>query len=739
MFLKRLVMNGFKSFAEKTTLEFPKGVTAIVGPNGSGKSNVIDAIRWLLGERDAKNLRGGRAEDLIFAGTSGKAKAGMASASMVFDNSSKFFPVEFNEVEIRREAERGGNSSYFLNKSEIRLKDLVEILSKSRLGTKGLIIIGQGNSDLFIKASPAERREMVEEMLGLREFRIKRMEAERKLKTTGFNLEKARALIEEIGPHLRILRRQTAKWEKREELERELKAIEDSYFGAQAARFQEEYLKTDPEINNLERKAGVLKRELIDLEKDLKKLEEARPQRGETEKLRSEREKLSILKNRMEKEIGGIEARIEIMEERKGEKGEEVEYKTLLSFARGFYEEAKNILKAGVDLVAAERILKMAASEGEKIFSSKSDKLERETEEMKKKLEETREELKKIDNEMARVAKEEAALAGGIESFTDSFKKSFNLVEEKRRAILAAEQEKNRIVFEKERWGMKIQDLREMVRQAGRRWEEFLAMKNVRPGGILENGETGSLSSNYGELERKMFRLRGELSAIGEVDEALKKEAEETEKRHEFLMKESEDLEGAERDLREAILELSEKIHVEFTAAMEEINREFGKFFELMFKGGKAKMKLLKPKKKIKTRTDVEGTRTDAEINQSSSEDFDEEKETEAGIELEVNLPKKKITSLDVLSGGERSLVSIAALFALISVSPPPFLVLDEVDAPLDERNALKFAEMVKDFSRKAQFVVVTHNRATMEAADVLYGVTLGGDGASKVVSLKLN
>ena len=149
--MKRLELNGFKSFAGRTILEFPKGVTAIVGPNGSGKSNVIDAIRWLLGERDAKSLRGGNIQDLIFGGTSKRARAGTASAALVFDNAKKFFPVDYEEVEIRRQIARDGTSQYFLNKAEVRLKDLVELLSKSRLGSKGLIVIGQGNSDLFIK------------------------------------------------------------------------------------------------------------------------------------------------------------------------------------------------------------------------------------------------------------------------------------------------------------------------------------------------------------------------------------------------------------------------------------------------------------------------------------------------------------------------------------------------------------------------------------------------------------
>src|SRR3989339_1256283 len=143
MLLKSLELNGFKSFAQKTVLEFPGGITAIVGPNGSGKSNVIDAIRWILGEREAKNLRGGKAEDLIFAGTPKRARSGMASVSINFDNSGKFFPLDFDEVSVSREISRDGNSTYGLNKSDVRAKDIIDFFARSRLGTRGLTIINQ--------------------------------------------------------------------------------------------------------------------------------------------------------------------------------------------------------------------------------------------------------------------------------------------------------------------------------------------------------------------------------------------------------------------------------------------------------------------------------------------------------------------------------------------------------------------------------------------------------------------
>ena len=229
--LKRLEMNGFKSFASKTVLEFPAGITAIVGPNGSGKSNVIDAIRWLLGEREAKNLRGGKGEDLVFAGTPKRPRMGMAQASLHFDNGTKFFPVEFGEIAVAREVTRDGTNSYYLNKSEMRLKDIIDFFASARLGSKGITVVTQGKSDMFITASITERREMIEEVLGLKEYQMKKADAERRLKNAQINLDKVKALLEEILPHLRSLKRQTNRWEKRGEVEAELRELEDRFFG----------------------------------------------------------------------------------------------------------------------------------------------------------------------------------------------------------------------------------------------------------------------------------------------------------------------------------------------------------------------------------------------------------------------------------------------------------------------------------------------------------------------------
>lgn len=231
--------------------------------------------------------------------------------------------------------------------------------------------------------------------------------------------------------------------------------------------------------------------------------------------------------------------------------------------------------------------------------------------------------------------------------------------------------------------------------------------------------------------------MRAEVASVGEIDQALLNEAKETESRFNFLSTQLADLEKASGDLSVLIKDLDLKIHNDFTSSLGKINEEFNKFFQLMFGGGKAKLYLEKPEIKKQVLPD-EGLADESNPIPKEPES-EEEDELSAGIEMDLVIPRKKIKGLEMLSGGEKSLVSIAVLFALISVSPPPFLVLDEVDAALDERNTKRFAELIKDFSKKSQFIIVTHNRATMESSDMLYGVTMEEDGVSKVLSIKLD
>jgi chromosome segregation protein len=726
MFLKSLELNGFKSFAQKTVLEFPLGITGVVGPNGAGKSNLIDAVKWLLGEREAKNLRGGKSEDLIFNGTPQKPRMGMAQASLRFDNSSGFFPVDFKEVSVSRQVSRDGTSKYFLNKSEARLKDIIDFFSRSRLGTRGLTVINQGESDSFVKASPEDRKLMMEEILGLREYQIKKNEAERKLKAASFNLEKATAMAEEVAPRLRMLRRQTGKWEKRVKYEEELDNLEKKYFSGKLREIREMVKEIEPVLNSLSGQIKEKKAEVQKAEEGLKKSESRPEQYEEAKKSKIEREKLEEKRLSLQKELGRLEAKMEYLsmssaEKEKGFSAEE---------AAALLREIRAIVASGMKEEDAERLKSSFKSLAEKIDNFLSPKKNGGTEpeefgEIKKIKSELAEELEKIEKETNLLKNKEEKAAEEMEEFNSRFQGLFQAVEEKRRELRALEEKANKAFFEKERIELRLDDLKGQLKQAGRKPEDFEKLE----GQAIDAGESA-------DLEKRIFRLRGELAAIGEIDEALVKETEEVEKHYDFLTKQSEDLKKAITDLKGIIKELSAKIHSEFAGSLRLVNSEFNKFFRMMFSGGSANLKV--KNYGIKDRLKQEILEGEEAENLEEKEEVEEEKEPKSGIEIEVNLPKRRVNGLEMLSGGERSLVSIAVLFSLISISPPPFLVLDEIDAALDESNTRRFSEMVKEFSKKTQFIIVTHNRATMEAADVLYGVTMEEDGTSKILSLRL-
>jgi len=721
-FLKRLELNGFKSFANKTVLEFPAGIVAIVGPNGSGKSNVVDAIRWLLGERDAKNLRGSKVEDLIFAGTQKRARVGMATASLHFENGKRFFPVDFEEVVVTRQISRGGESKYFLNKSEILLRDLIDFFAKARLGSHGLIIIGQGDSDLFIRSTPMERREMIEEILGLREYQLKKADAERRLKNSRINLDKTKALVEEILPHLRSLKRQTGRWERRGEIAEELKNLENELFGSQWMEIAERMRAVETKIAEHNKQRDALNAARMNAEARQATVEASQPEeKKELGKIKTEIRTLMDRRSALQKDLGRLEAQIEMAasphKSRDGHSAEkllDLVRKIKVELARAFEDDVRE-LQATVESILEE--IDMVLGEKEEPAAEIPDGLRRE---FKKAMED----FKALDVELSALRDKEQTFEKGQEGFYQAFKTAAFEVQAVKDKIGEWENRNRESVLEKDRLLMRREELTHQIEQAGRRAEEF----EIRS---RDGGEPRSMETS--EMERRMFRLRGDLAAIGEVDEMLMKEARETETRYGFLAKESEDLEIAVRDLTKLMLELTEKIRTEFEGSLEKINKEFEKFFTVMFGGGSAKLKIIKPKV-LGLTGEEEGGNTAENI---ATDEGGVVPEDNNGIEIDVKLPRKKITSLDVLSGGERSLVGIAAVFAIVSVSPPPFLVLDEVDAPLDERNARRFAEMLREFSKHTQFIVVTHNRATMESADILYGVTLDEDGTSKVISLK--
>jgi chromosome segregation protein len=669
--LKRLELVGFKSFNQKTTLDFPKGITVIVGPNGSGKSNIIDALRWLLGERESKNLRGGKAEDLIFSGTSKKTRLGMAQASIYLDNKNKIIPLDFIDLVVTRRIHRDGNSDYLVNKSAVRLKDIVTLFAQSKLGTKGLTIINQGNNELFVKASPKERREMMEEILGLKQYQLKKHDAQLKLSNTQNNLEKVGTTLEELVPRLRLLRRQAKKWEKRAVYETELKNLENSYFTLKIKDLEQANRDIDPSIKAVDQQLKDKLVELKQLEQAVKKIENQKPLPPQQTDQRFA----------LQKEIAQLEAQIQYAPPRS---------KTALSSAESL-QLIKQVRERITQLITLADLIKIRsalADLGAVIDQSLAGETE---EEVQLDNQAIKMQLASLKNELKNINQIEKNTHSQFSDFNNLFRQAFEATANKRQEIQQLEIKKNQLILVKDRGHLRWQNLEDQMAQVGKQKSDF---DNVQ------------LVADFDSLqaEKRMIRLRNDLAMIGEIDQELVQEAQEEEERYQFLSTQSEELKKATIDLDQLIQDLTIKVHNDFKSSLKLANQEFNKYFKQLFREGKAQL-----------------------IS------------TDEGIDISLNIPSKGIKSLSSLSGGEKSLVAIAVLFALTSISPPPFLILDEVDAALDEKNSQRFAELLKTLGDKTQFVIVTHNRSVMESADVLYGVTMGDDGISKILSLKLS
>ncbi len=290
----------------------------------------------------------------------------------------------------------------------------------------------------------------------------------------------------------------------------------------------------------------------------------------------------------------------------------------------------------------------------------------------------------------------------------------------RRQKILNEKKDKfNEIKVAAARLDVREEDLRAIIQQELKQKPQELSFSERK---IDEN-----------QLDAKVLKLKNEKERLGEIDPLILEEYQETLKRFNFLNQEKADIEKAIISLKEIIEKMDQKIEVVFQSAFQAVNQEFSKYFKIIFGGGRAKLvKVWKTAKK----TDEDDN--DESIGKKSKNIFSEKEKQELGIEIEVAPPGKKIKHLSMLSGGERSLTSIALLFAIISHNPPPFIVLDEVEAALDESNSRRFSKILKELSQRTQFIAITHNRETMHQADFLYGVTMGNDGVSKMLSVKL-
>ena len=729
MRLKKLELTGFKSFAKHTVLELPAAISAIVGPNGSGKSNIVEGIRWTLGEQALKTLRGKKSEDFIFNGSTAVPRLGKASVTLFFDPEEKSREFGYDEVIITRKVYRDGVNEYLINNSQVRLKDVIELLSKFGLGASSHHIISQGESDRILSAPSKERREMLEDALGLKIYQLKRQEAERKLKRTGDNNNQVESLRKEIQPHLKFLKKQAEKVEKALTLKEKLKELAREYFSKEQNFLDKESGRLAAANDKPRSELGELENKIEKLKKEFGGEEKAPAVPGEFAEMEKNLEEARLKRLAFERDLGRYEGMIELQETRQKEAGKEAIERTLVE---NFLEKINLYLKEGFLKSVFEKIRKAAAEFSEEIKLHKKAVLASELENLKKKKNE-------LVSSLEAVRKEETDIAAKLAQIRLETEKKAQFKRDAERELYNAEIRAGNI-----RNHLKSFEIEE--ERLKRRKEEIEAEKQSALHFIGEEisfgGISGELTSEQrDEMRKEIERLKIRLEDSEGVGDEVLKEYNQVKTRDDFFAKELEDLSKATASLADLMKELSEKIDNDFQYGVENINKEFQNFFTAMFGGGTAELKIVKiEKRKMAEDEDYLSSETSADLSaEAPLSGAEAEGSAETGIEISVNIPRKRIRSLEMLSGGERALTSIALLFAMTQVNPPPFLVLDETDAALDEANSQKYAKMLKDLSKRTQLILVTHNRETMKQAGILYGVTIGSSGVSQILSVKFD
>lgn len=743
MYLSKLSVQGFKTFAKKTSLSFlPPAVdryplTSIVGPNGSGKSNLADAIRWVLGEQSMKLLRGKKSEDVIFSGSEGRGRSGFAEVSITLNNEDKMMPIDYSEVTITRRLYRDGNSEYLLNDGTARLADIQLLLAQANVGQRSYSVIGQGMIDHILVSTPEERKSFFDDATGVKPLQLKRHEAILKLKRTLENLTDIEMLVQEIEPRLRSLKRQVSRLSEREEVERELRGMETSYYGTLWWNIVDELAGVKAQLGEIDGRILEKRSELEVIESRTKAVEtsETGEDAGLTALQKVYREKQRERDTCRQAQFQ-IEKEIELTKVRAQSNWAPLPLLKIVEEIDGLDVLLKN-LKSLKDIdalhLAIDSVLDKVVGLNKRLRKPNPEDIKPDPILLEKKaalaLDEQRikAELVEQEREIDSYAQKEKQVRTELIDMQRELR-------EKQTQIHLLENQRNSINIEAARFEERQKSLNREMDEAMK--ESAVVVRTKR--------EEYAVDANaiYPEIQR----LRYKLELIGGIDPEIVVEYEDTKKRFEFLDVQIQDLKKAINATEKIVIELDEDIATQSKKVFALINKEFEKYFKILFNGGSCSLiKLSKEDLKADEETEVTPERVFEDTGEAERDKTDAIRERIAayddgvvGIDIQATPPGKKLKSLNLLSGGERALTSIALLSAIMAVNPAPFVVLDEVDAALDESNTMRFASILDDLSKNSQFIVVTHNRATMEKADVLYGVTMGDDGVSNLLSVKL-
>ncbi len=764
MRLTTITISGFKSFSQKTVIDVRKNITGIVGPNGSGKSNIAEAIRFVLGEQSMKSMRAPIGSELIFKGSSGAnplPALSRASVALTLSNKEKEYDATvsdrvapylvYDEIVLAREIYADGTSDYMINGAKVRLKDVEELLALAGIGNSKHAILNQGEADRVLLVSPKERRLIIEDALGLKVFQLRIDETRKKLEKTNRHLSEVRTLEKEIKPHFEYLKRQLDKIKKFEDEKERFKNYARHFFSEEMKRLTQvkEQMK---EIGS----SSALSLLLVTLERDVEALllkgASQIDESNSNEEIKKKQEEREVLENSLREISIALEV---IIRERNRIKRDldsltrEESLSSTLSLALSYTEEERSLFRNDLftHIDTMKEVYEIKGKEGDSLFREHFDKSKLLTNQFLQSdnsnnrdngdYDDTSDNKKESKKDI--LSKEEEALSVEEEKLAEEKDIFMSLLQLKKEEVNDVEQRKNEKMStylreEKKIYTMRtksaeIRGLISTQREKERGYEDdkhyfdsLLEEAKVYLGDVVKeypyylHGDPTTPFDKYEVrrlLEKSKLRLEeGAVSSGGEIESEYKKVSE----RLTYLHNEIEDILRSEKELEFLIRDVEDHMEKKYEEGITNVSTSFAKYFATVFPGGEAS--LVQKEEMI--------------------HDEDDEVVKERGVEIAVKLPQKKVKSIAAFSGGEKALTAIALLFALSEVSPPPFIVLDETDAPLDEYNAKKYGETLALLSEKSKLLVITHNRETMSHCEMLYGVTIGIDGASKLLSVDL-
>lgn len=806
MKFKNLEMTGFKSFSEKTTVLIEKGLTGIVGPNGCGKSNIVEALRWCMGENSAKSMRGSGMEDVIFSGTSNRPSKNISEVSLLLDNGEKTGPVqykEFEEISIRRKIEKDKGSKYFINDKEVRARDVQTFFADLSTGAHSPSLISQGRIGQLVTSKPIERKSILEEAAGISGIHSRRHEAETRLNAAENNLKRADELRKQQQKQLDNLKKQAEEATRYKEISGQIKKIEAGLYFLKIKDIEKDKKKIQEKLSELEDEISAIN---IDynhnntlLEEENKKLAPLRDKKMESaatlQKLNldmtslvEEEARIKSLQEKLEKSVKIVESDLE--REKSISLDAELNEKRILKEKEDLFNTETRLLNVETNSSKELQISKNELNNLQSQLDTMLDQIEDDIDNNKKLSKETFKELKRLVKKITLSQEEYAEKYGKNKSIesesikrkeriknidvelenwrnlkTNSEKMVFELNDRISRIKLEiAENQKNpeRIATSK---GQNLQNL-ENIKKRNEEIESELLEAEKKFGSINENLreiqlKLTSLKENKARNEatiegienRKkdlLYSVKSELnienessilpqSDLSDIEfenfpsmeeqsekiEQTKKirdslgsvnlRADEETKKYETEIKKMEDdradLYTAIVKLKTSIDELNQKGRERLLDAYTKVNRKFNEVYTKLFNGGSAKIELV-----------------------------DSDDPLEAGLEMFVSPPGKRLQSITLLSGGEQALTALSLIFAVFLVNPSPICVLDEVDAPLDDANVTRFCGLLDDLTKitNTKFIIITHHALTMSRMDRLYGVTMAEQGVSQLVSVDL-